>query len=161
MPTLLDAADYQPDLARRHAAVAAQLRALWPALHIEAIGASAIPGACSKGDLDLLVLVAPEALEAARERLVAAGYREKTDTLRTAALCMLESPPGAPEHAVQLVAAGSPVERLFLGFRDRLRADPALVAAYNAVKRGAAGQGDEDYRAAKAAFIASVLGPAA
>ncbi|RVT84773.1 GrpB family protein [Inhella crocodyli] len=153
MPTLHEAADYQPLLRQKFEQVRHRLLARWPTARIEHIGASSLPGAVSKGDLDVLMLVAPKDLEAVRMVLVDDGYTEKTDTLRTSMLCMLE----AHDHAVQLVAAGSRHERDFLTFRDRLRADPHRVAEYNALKRQHAGASDADYRAAKAAFIQLVL----
>jgi GrpB-like predicted nucleotidyltransferase (UPF0157 family) len=43
---------------------------------------------------------------------------------------------------------------VFVAARDRLRADPALARAYDAVKQAHADR--EDYRAAKAAFWAAL-----
>jgi GrpB-like predicted nucleotidyltransferase (UPF0157 family) len=154
MPELFEAADYQALIEARYARLRDTLLARWPTARAEHVGASSIAGAVSKGDLDLLLLVASDAFEPVREQLVASGYTEKADTLRTAALCMLE----APDHALQLVASGSEHERVFLLFRDRLRADPDLLAAYNDVKRQHAADSDERYRAAKAEFIERVLG---
>ncbi|WP_198099265.1 GrpB family protein [Inhella gelatinilytica] len=150
-------AAYQPLQQARFDALAPRLQAWLPQARIEHIGASSISGACSKGDLDVLVAVDGAQLEAARAVLVAQGYVEKLDTLRTPELCMLESAVDQPEHALQLVARGSGFERNFLGFRDRLRAAPERVAAYNALKQAHAGQSDAEYRAAKSRFIESVL----
>jgi GrpB-like predicted nucleotidyltransferase (UPF0157 family) len=157
MVQLRAAEDCQPELLLRHRRVAARLTQRWPGLRVEPIGASALPGAWSKADLDVLALVPLHELEAAREVLVACGYVEKTGTLRTPALCMLEWQGAADAHAVQLVAAGSVHEATFLGFRDRLRAEPELVEAYNAVKQAAAALSDPEYRARKQRFIEAVL----
>ena len=92
MVQLRAAEDCQPELLLRHRRVAARLTQRWPGLRVEPIGASALPGAWSKADLDVLALVPLHELEAAREVLVACGYVEKTGTLRTPALCMLEGP---------------------------------------------------------------------
>lgn len=154
MPALFDAADYQPGLQARFVALRELLLARWPDARVEHIGASSLAGAVSKGDLDVLFLVAADELETIRAQLIALGYVEKLGTLRTTALCMLE----AADHALQLVAAGSAHEAVFLGFRDRLRADASLVAEYNAIKRRHAADSDDDYRAAKAAFIEGLLG---
>lgn len=153
MPALYEAADYQPLLLQKFEQVRESLLARWPMARIEHIGASSLPGAVSKGDLDVLMLVALKDLETVRLVLVDDGYTEKTDTLRTPMLCMLE----AHDHAVQLVAAGSSHEHVFLTFRDRLRGDATRVAEYNALKRQHAGASDDDYRAAKAGFIEQVL----
>lgn len=160
MPMLHAPAAYQPLQQARFDALAPRLQAWLPQARIEHIGASSISGACSKGDLDVLVAVEGAQLEAARAVLVAQGYVEKLDTLRTPELCMLEAGAGNPEHALQLVAQGSVVEFRFLGFRDRLRAEPELVSAYNALKQAHASDSDAGYRAAKSRFIEAVLAAA-
>jgi GrpB-like predicted nucleotidyltransferase (UPF0157 family) len=58
---------------------------------------------------------------------------------------------------VRLVAAGSDDELEFRAFRDRLVADAALVAEYNAVKHRHAAADEDTYRAAKAEFVMRVL----
>lgn len=157
--SLLPAADYQPALQALFDHTAAELRALLPGARIEHLGASAIPGAWSKGDLDIGVFVPPAAHAATVARLCDRGWQVKEDTLRTPELCMLLAPPGmAPGHdlALQIAAAGSAFED-FLHFRDALRADATLVAAYDEVKRRHWAAGEDAYRAAKARFIESVL----
>ncbi|MDL5030798.1 GrpB family protein [Pelomonas sp. APW6] len=156
---ILAAADYQPALLALFDRSAAALRALLPQARVEHVGASSIPGASSKGDLDIAVIVPPEAHAQAVARLGEAGFQIKTDTLRTPALCMLLAPGDWSEGhdlALQVIASGSAFED-FLVFRDALRADPALVAAYDEVKRRHAGAGEDAYRTAKARFIESVL----
>ncbi|MEO3715452.1 GrpB family protein [Roseateles flavus] len=156
---LLAAADYQPAVQALFERCAAALQALLPDAQVEHVGASSLPGACSKGDLDICVLVAPEAHPQVVARLCAQGFEIKADTLRTPELCMLLAPPDwaqGQDLALQIVARGSSFED-FLRFRDALRREPALVAAYDAVKRAHADQGEDAYRAAKARFIESVL----
>jgi GrpB-like predicted nucleotidyltransferase (UPF0157 family) len=53
------------------------------------------------------------------------------------------------EVGVQLVPAGSRDERLFIGWRDRLRADPELRTHYDELKRRHSGDGIDAYRDAK------------
>lgn len=154
---LREAHDYQPAVHRAAASIADEVRALLPKARVEHVGASSIPGAISKGDLDLCVVVQATRHAAAVQALEAAGYVVKADTLRTSELCMLLSPRTDLDIALQVVAAGSDVESAFLRFREALRASPSLVEGYNAVKRQAAGLRPEQYRDAKAAFIASVL----
>lgn len=151
---IFESADYQPALHQRYAAVRARLAVLLPSARVEHIGASSIPGAASKGDLDVFVGVAAGTHAAAVHRLVAAGWRVKADTLRTEQLCMLEQ--AEPEVALQVVELGSRFE-FFLHFRNALRADSTLVEAYNALKRHHAGGSPEAYRAEKSAFIDTVL----
>ena len=85
------------------------------------------------------------------------GYVIKTDTLRTPELCMLVSPRKDMDVALQVVSEGSRFE-FFLHFRDRLRAEPRLVAQYNQLKRRFAPSGPERYRRAKDRFIQRVIG---
>jgi GrpB-like predicted nucleotidyltransferase (UPF0157 family) len=62
---------------------------------------------------------------------------------------------------VHVVAGGSAEEAWDLAFRDRLRADPALVEAYVARKREIIGEGVIDsveYSRAKGPFIEGVIG---
>jgi GrpB-like predicted nucleotidyltransferase (UPF0157 family) len=156
---ILAAADYQPALQSLFERTAAALQARLPGARIEHIGASSIPGACSKGDLDIAVIVAPASHAAVVAQLCGEGWHIKRDTLRTPELCMLLAPDAWAEGqdlALQIVASGSTFED-FLAFRDALRADPALVAAYDEVKRRHAADGEDAYRTAKARFIESVL----
>ncbi len=156
---LLAAADYQPAVQALFERIEADLRPLLPRARIEHIGASSIPGALSKGDLDICVIVPPAEHAQVIELLCGRGYHVKPDTLRTPALCMLVAAPelaGNQDLALQIVAQGSEFED-FLRFREALRKEPALVAAYDAVKRRHWDQGEDAYRAAKARFIESVL----
>lgn len=157
--TLLESAQYQDDATATFAAVAAvaaQVAAIVPQARIEHIGASSIPGAVSKGDLDICVLVPPQDHAPGVAALEAAGCSAKADTLRAPDLCMLLWPGATMHVALQVVASGSPFE-CFLHFRDALRADPALVAEYNRLKQRFAPEGVDRYREEKARFIAQVL----
>ena len=156
---LFPAESYQAEIAQRYADVAARLGILVPEARIEHIGASAVPGALSKGDLDVCLVVETARLEAVVRRLKAEGYVEQTDTLRTEHLCMLVWAEPERAHAVQLVAEGTSFMD-FMTFRDQLRSRPALAAAYNRVKLESAGLGESGYREAKSRFIAEVLASA-
>jgi GrpB-like predicted nucleotidyltransferase (UPF0157 family) len=151
---------FTPDAQAAFDAIARELALLLPDAHVTHIGASAVPGALSKGDLDVCVAVPPGQHAAACARLQAAGYRVKADTLRTDTLCHLVAPRGDVDAALQLVAHGSAFERMFLGFLAALQARPGLVREYNALKRESADQGMTAYRAAKAGFIERVLADA-
>lgn len=153
---LLKPSKYQEQAVSIFTAVASKVSRLLPDAQLEHIGASAIPGAVSKGDLDICVLVAPQAHAQAVQTLEAAGYAIKADTMRTPALCMLLSPRSDMDVALQVVAKGSEFE-FFLHFRDALRADPSLVEQYNQLKTRFATRGEERYRAEKSRFITAVL----
>jgi GrpB-like predicted nucleotidyltransferase (UPF0157 family) len=148
--------EYQPAANVVYAEALTVLSALAPDARIEHVGSSAIPGAYSKGDVDICVCVAPAAFVKTLAALLAAGYCIKQDTLRTGELCMLESDAADEPHAVQLIAAGSKFE-FFFAFRDALTQDPQLVSRYNALKPTAARLGEADYRREKSRFIDEVL----
>ena len=151
---LFDSASLAGPAARLYERERGRIAAALPGAVIEHIGATAIPGAWSKGDVDLLVSAAPEGFAAAIGALRGLYAEHQLEnwgpTFASFAL------PGEPV-GVQLVAAGSEDERVFRCFRDRLRADPALVAEYNAVKHANAASDEDTYRAAKAEFVMRVI----
>lgn len=153
---LLDPSEYQPLAGAVFTSIAQALAQLIPTARVEHVGASAIPGAISKGDLDVCVIVT--ALDHANtvNILGDSGYVIKADTLRTPELCMLLSPRKDIELALQVIAEGSRFE-FFLQFRDALRNDPQLVEQYNELKRSFAPKGEEAYRDGKEKFIQAVL----
>ncbi|PMM51949.1 GrpB family protein [Vibrio splendidus] len=131
------------------------IRKLIPNARVEHVGASSIPSAVSKGDLDIFVGVELGELEDAIERLTTLGFTEKLDTLRTPELCMLEST-SVDDVALQVVTNGSEFE-CFLTFRDKLRVNPALVEQYNTLKLAYEGWPQDEYREKKSDFIEHVL----
>ncbi|MCW4441607.1 GrpB family protein [Vibrio splendidus] len=131
------------------------IKKLIPNARVEHVGASSIPFAVSKGDLDIFVGVELGEFEDVIERLATLGFTEKLDTLRTPELCMLESTSG-DDVALQVVASGSEFE-CFLRFRDKLRANPELVQQYNTLKMSCEGWPQEEYREKKSDLIEHVL----
>lgn len=153
--TLWKPAEYQPNLHLEFAEWSERLLKLG-AGRVEHIGASSVPGALSKGDLDVLAVVDATGLEVFRHTLTGIGFHEKPGNLRTPELCMMVHP--QLEHfAIQLVARGSEFEHLFLGFRDALLENESLVREYNRVKMAASELDDASYRAAKEQFIHRIL----
>ncbi|MEZ8273749.1 GrpB family protein [Vibrio splendidus] len=149
------AEQYQADCNELFVRYERDIKKLIPNARVEHVGASSIPSAVSKGDLDIFVGVELGELEDAIERLTTLGFNEKLDTLRTPELCMLESTSG-DDVALQVVANGSEFE-CFLRFRDKLRANPALVEQYNTLKMSCEGWPQDEYREKKADFIEHVL----
>lgn len=127
---------------------------LLPNAVVEHIGSSAIPGAISKGDLDIYVGVELSQFEQSVQMLTTLGFSEKQNTLRTSELCMLESK--TDDVAFQVVVNGSQHE-CFLRFRDYLVSNPELVKYYNKLKQSCEGYSHEDYRTLKSDFIVQVL----
>ncbi|TGD72324.1 hypothetical protein E4634_15275 [Mangrovimicrobium sediminis] len=133
----------------------ARCTALLPDASIHHIGSSSIPGALTKGDVDILVV---------------AEHNRYADARRSLDEVFSHNPDMAPEegftsysgchhgcdYGVQLVAQDDS-KCGFLAFRQALVANSALLQEYNAIKRSAQSGSMEDYRAAKAAFVERIL----
>ena len=154
---LLSPSDYQPGADKIFSAMQRQLSSVLPHACIEHVGSSAIPGAISKGDIDVCVAVDRDQFDSALSTLRRLNYTEKVDTLRTEQLCMFEAPRTDVDLAIQLIEQGSKFE-FFVIFRDTLRGNPALVQEYNAVKSSTISSGHDAYREAKSAFIQRIVG---
>ncbi|AQA20114.1 hypothetical protein BST95_02605 [Halioglobus japonicus] len=133
-----------------------RIAVLLPDAVVEEIGATSIPGALTKGDVDIFVGVSEASFELSVNVLCSNGFAPKVDTLQTDELRMLESDDKNMDLACQVVVLGSRYD-FFREFRDRLIADPSLVEAYNEVKLGHIHLPHKDYRDAKAEFIERVL----
>jgi GrpB-like predicted nucleotidyltransferase (UPF0157 family) len=149
------------------ARVAVLIRTVLPDARVEHIGSTAVPGCSGKGIVDLLLLYPPGALAAARDALASLEFQRQPGRdpwpeerpMRVGSV--LHDGDRFALH-VHVVAGGSAEEAWDLGFRDRLRADPALVEAYVARKREIIAEGVIDsveYSRAKGPFIEGVIGP--
>jgi GrpB-like predicted nucleotidyltransferase (UPF0157 family) len=153
--------EYDP----RSADVAARLsRAIVeaaPSLAVEHVGSTAVPGCDGKGIIDLMVLYPPGQLEAAKAALAQIGFGPQTTgnpfpeerPMRTGSV--LHDGTRFRVHA-HVLAAGAAEAQALIAFRDRLRADPKLLAEYVARKRAIIGAGltrTGDYSNAKGDFI--------
>jgi len=105
-----EAKDYQPKVNKIFLDLKKSLLQLLPNVQIEHIGASSIPNAVSKGDLDVYVGVEEELFLQALEKIKSLGFTEKKDTLRTNELCMLITHKYNYDVAIQLVVKGSEFE---------------------------------------------------
>jgi GrpB-like predicted nucleotidyltransferase (UPF0157 family) len=133
---------------------------------IEHIGSTAVSGCAGKGIVDLMVLYAEGQLPAVREKIDALGFQRQTTRepfpeerpMRTGAF---DFQGRRYQVHVHVVAAGSTEAADTLYFRDCLRADSELRAAYVAYKKKilASGVSDSvDYAIAKGEFIRQCLG---
>ncbi len=147
---------YQPRLTKIFSEMKEVLNFHLPYAGVEHIGSSAIEGAVSKGDLDILVRVSESDFVGAVGTLEMLGFAIKEDTLRSESLCMLHTTLFGTEVAVQLIESGSKFED-FVKFRDYMNANPKAVKEYNALKQSCAGLEPSDYRARKAEYIEKVL----
>lgn len=155
MVTFYEPADYQAACVLTFETYKKRILKVIPQAHVEHIGASALPGAISKGDLDVFVGVAAHAHEFSVKQLLSLGFCIKQDTLRTPELCMLESSDG-DNIALQVVAKGSEFED-FLQFKQVMLSAPELIQKYNQMKRDAAHLDMDAYREVKSRFIERIL----
>lgn len=168
----LSAVEYLPydSQARRVAAwVAEVILRSDSSLQVEHIGSTAVPGCWGKGIIDLLVLYAPNRLDAARKALDRIGFQRQSGEDP-----FPESRPmrvGSAEffgrtyrvHA-HVIEAGAAEASDLLRFRDLLRGDIGLRRAYEAEKRAILARGitrSAEYSNAKGVFIRKALGKAA
>ena len=158
--------EYDPDWPRQFELLRSRLAAALGdlALAIEHVGSTAVPGLAAKPILDADVVVLTQAdLQAAVERLEGIGYRHQGD-LGIPGREAFDWPPTDARHHVYVLVAGADELRRHLGFRDRLRADPAAARAYGDLKRELAERHGNDrvaYGDAKSAFVERILADAA
>jgi GrpB-like predicted nucleotidyltransferase (UPF0157 family) len=117
----------------------------------EHVGATAVPGCLTKGDLDVCIRVDPQEFEAAQRRL-ARSFERNPGSVRSGAFSAFMDDERIPPLGVQLVAKGSDLD-FFVRFRDRLRENASLLSTYNDLKRRIEGRDIDEYRSAKADFI--------
>ena len=131
----------------------AELEEMLPGARVEHVGSTAVPGSLTKGDLDICLIVEADEFEAA-SRVLAERFQihQPENWSRTLASFIAPSEVGI-DIGVQLVPTGSPDERSFVGWRDRLRADPELRIRYDELKRRHRANGRDAYRAAKERLI--------
>lgn len=119
------------------------------------VGATAVPGCLTKGDLDILVRVSPVDFKAA-ERILSAQFERNVGSAHTTNFAAYMDPTSKPALGIQLTVIDGPLD-IFLRFTERLRNDRDLLERYNALKVLHDGKPMEAYRAAKADFIAEAL----
>ncbi len=144
-------------IARITAELTSELRALLPCAIIEPIGATAIPGCLTKGDIDLLARVEPADFQAAAAELARRFTPHQTENWSATFASFATERDDIPV-GVQLVIINSTDDADFRAFRDQLRANPERVNEYNALKRSWHGRPMAEYRDAKEQFVRRVLG---
>lgn len=108
-----------------------------PAVAVERIGSTSVPGLAAEPVVDIAAGTAPHADEAGRaEALAPLGHLCREDLGEDGGLLfVLESAPGVRVVHLHAVPRGGRQWRGYLAFRDRLRADPAARRAYEDLKR--------------------------
>ncbi len=142
---------------RLFSVVEQQLRVeLPPEADIRHIGATAVPGCLTKGDLDIVVRVPSEHF-ASTDAVLAERYARNTGSIRSDSVSAFDDSSRTPHLGIQLASIGGPHDFFHL-FVEALRASPELVTEYNALKRRFDGKDMASYRRAKDAFVERVLG---
>lgn len=135
-----------------------QLGLLLPGATVEHIGATAVPGALTKGDVDLLVAVPADRFDSSIKALRSHYAAHQPEEWMSDLASFKEEPSDQLPVGIQLVIAGGRSERIFLKWRDLLREDPELLGTYNKFKSVRAGRAYDEYTEAKAVFIERALG---
>ena len=130
------------------------LCAMVPRSCVMEVGSTAVQGLIGKQDVDFAVCVPRRRFVATRRVLDAALSRNPGQLSDSQFQGYLVASP--LDIAVQLTVEGGPYDD-FSAFLAALKASATLREAYNALKRYWDGRPMEDYRGAKAAFIAAAL----
>jgi GrpB-like predicted nucleotidyltransferase (UPF0157 family) len=159
--------DYDPRAAPVAARIAEIINQHLPELLVEHIGSTAVPGCAGKGVVDLMLLYPTGQLETAKALLDQLGFqhqstRDPWPETRPMRLGAYEYDGKLFRLHAHVIAMDAPEVTELRAFRDRLRNDPALLAAYIERKRQiiAAGVTDTvDYSYSKGEFISAALLP--
>ena len=152
---LVDTQDASQKAKQLFAEVRLQILEFIPHADIRHIGATAVSGCLTKGDLDLVVRVPPDDFEDA-DRVLSQLYPRNKGSGQTSTFSAFEDASRDPHLGVQLVSADGPFD-FFHQFAEALNGSPDLLHAYNTLKREYVGRDMATYRRAKDAFVEKVL----
>jgi GrpB-like predicted nucleotidyltransferase (UPF0157 family) len=159
--------DYDPRSAEVARRVAERITARLPRVTVEHIGSTAVPDCAGKGIVDLMVVYPDGQLERVKETLARLGFQRQTvgflhPETRPMRVGTLEHQGRVFPMHVHVLASSSPEVAQLRAFRDRLCADPKLVAAYVARKKEIIAAGVTDpaaYTRMKSLFFQHVQDP--
>ena len=132
--------------------VAATLRSQGVDGVLELTGGTSVPGALTKGDIDLHLRVEADAFSAVVVRLKAM-YPVASAHSWAPTLAVFDIPARRPT-GLAVTPIGSDHDQRFCLAWQALRHDPALLAEYNSLKTATAGT--DDYERRKSAFFTTV-----
>lgn len=135
-----------------------RLLELLPGADVSHVGSTAVPGALTKGDVDLLVHVSAADFKPAVRALRTAYAVHQRENWTATFASFVDLDAADPPVGVQLVVCGSDEDLLFEPFIEALTNDPALLDEYNALKTRLNGTDYEHYTREKGAFVERVLG---
>jgi GrpB-like predicted nucleotidyltransferase (UPF0157 family) len=157
--------EYDPLAAEVAQLIGKKIGASLPAVTVEHIGSTAVPGCAGKGIVDLMVVYPEGQLCVVKQTLADLGFQRQQ-----VGHIMPESRPmrvGSLEYHgrtfplhVHVIASASEEVEALRRFRERLRHDPALMSAYVAWKRAIVDAGVTDralYTRQKSVFVEAVL----
>jgi GrpB-like predicted nucleotidyltransferase (UPF0157 family) len=148
--------DDTPSAQRFFARIARVVSSILPTAEVEHVGATAVAGCLTKGDVDVLVRVMREDFPSAMGTLDATLQRsERNDP--TGEYVEYDFDSAGCYGSIQLAVAGSWHDRRFRRLKSVLASDDAALARYNELKRHHEGLSMTDYRIAKATFIDALL----
>lgn len=126
-----------------------------PNTDVRHIGATAVPGCLTKGDLDVVIRVPIDHFSDV-DAALASRFSRNEGSIRTETFSAFEDASSQPQLGVQLTAIAGPFDVFHL-FIEALRQSPRLVEEYNALKVQHNGSDMVAYRTAKDAFVKKVL----
>jgi len=149
---LIPAERIRPAAERSLAAVRTRVQVLGLPGDVVLLGGSSVPGALTRGDIDLHLRVPPTEFARVVETLKAvfAVVHPEIWAPTLATFAVADDPP----VGLAVTPAGSEHDLRFTRSWQLLAADPALIQEYNAVKRSVT---DADYEARKSAFFDMLL----
>jgi GrpB-like predicted nucleotidyltransferase (UPF0157 family) len=119
------------------------------------VGATAVPGCLTKGDLDIVVRIPAHQFSVA-DLVLASNFARNDGSARTEAFSAFEDASCEPHLGIQLVAIDGPFDFFHL-FVEALQRSPRLVEEYNALKNQHDRANMALYRRAKDVFVQAVL----
>ena len=131
------------------------IKVLLPDATIEHVGSSAIPGALTRGDVDVMVQVEASQFASARSALDS-RFSYNPEMPPEDEFVSYSGEYQGMDFGIQLVS-GNDDKFGFLRWREALKTNPDLLAKYNRAKQSRADSDMEAYRAAKSALILSFL----
>lgn len=133
-----------------------RIKILAPDAEFHHIGATAIPGALTKGDLDVLLRVSPDRFPAIVESLKQ-QFQMKQTANWTPAFASFGDDSGHDLPVGVQVAVKDSAADFLLFLRDHLIEHPNALAEYNRLKMANAERGPEGYWKAKDEFLSRIL----
>ena len=155
VPPLRLSSDIQSQINETFLWLESSIKVLLPDATIEHVGSSAIPGALTKGDVDVMVQVEAAQFASARSALDS-RFSYNPEMPPEDEFVSYSGEYQGMDFGIQLVS-GNDDQFGFLRWREALKADSELLAKYNRIKQSRADSNMEAYRAAKSALILSFL----